>query len=160
TEEARPVARHEDLRGPGRIARDHAGHRRFGQRRHGGARGRLPRAAHDLRLQPRAAGARSARGRLHRLAGGRGPVPRCAQLASARDQDALPSKASLSFQSAGEGPSQMRIRATKNSGSLKGSPCGTPLTLMMAPVPGTQSMVKLSPGFSFLWSVKIWLMRT
>jgi hypothetical protein len=52
------------------------------------------------------------------------------------DQAALPSRASLSFQSAGLGPSQMRSSALKNSGSLNGSPWGLPLTVMTVPVPG------------------------
>jgi hypothetical protein len=39
----------------------------------------------------------------------------------------LPSKASFSFQSPGFGPSQIRISAPKNSGSLNGSPWALPL---------------------------------
>jgi hypothetical protein len=42
----------------------------------------------------------------------------------------------------------MRSSAAKNSGSLNGSPCGTPLTLMTVPVPGTHSTVKPSPAAS------------
>ena len=38
---------------------------------------------------------------------------------------------------AGESPSQMRISALKNSGSLIGSAIGWPLTRMVVPVPGT-----------------------
>ncbi len=36
----------------------------------------------------------------------------------------------------------MRINALKNSGSLKGSPCTLPLTVMTVPVQGIQSITK------------------
>ncbi len=79
----------------------HADDRRLEQRREGRACRGLPGVAGDLWLQPRRADWRRGCGRFSRLAG------RAARL----DQAGLPSSASLSFQSAGLGPSQMRSSA-------------------------------------------------
>ncbi len=68
-QEARSAAAAGSLPGPGLGAGAHAGDRRFGQRRGGCARGRLPGAAGRLRLQPRPAGPGRRRRRLPRLAG-------------------------------------------------------------------------------------------
>ena len=54
----------------------------------------------------------------------------------------------------------MPSNALKNSGSLNGSPCGTPFTVTCVPVPGSQSTTNCSPAMSFLCSEKIWLMRS
>ena len=72
----------------------------------------------------------------------------------------FPSSASLSLKSAGAGPSQMRISALKKACFLDRIALRHALDAITVPVPGTQSMVKVSPAFSCFWSENIWLMRS